>query len=177
MTLKTPAFALVLLPLAASFARAADPIGTWLVAGQDAIVRIVDCASLQASADHTAPPPSRTFCGTVVWLKEPIDPATGQPRVDSKNVDPTKNGQPVLGMQGVFDMHPAREPDQWDGRVYSIDDGKIYDGNIIMHNDNELYIQGCYLLFCRGETWVRQDVPDPPKPAAAPAKQPQARAR
>jgi hypothetical protein len=80
-------------------------------------------------------------------------------------------------MQGVFDMHPAREPDQWDGRVYSIDDGKIYDGNIIMHSDNELYIQGCYMLFCRGEKWVRQDLPAPPKPAASPAKPAQPRAR
>jgi uncharacterized protein (DUF2147 family) len=176
MTLKTTALALVFMPLAASFAQAADPVGTWLVAGQDAIVRIADCASLQASADKSAPP-IRTLCGTVVWLKEPIDPATGKPPVDSKNVDPAKNGQPVLGMQGVFDMHPAREPDQWDGRVYSIDDGKIYDGNIIMHSDNELYIQGCYMLFCRGEKWVRQNVPASPKPAAQPAKQPQPRAR
>ena len=120
---------------------------------------------------------SERCAARVVWLKEPIDPATGKPQVDSKNVDPAKNGQPVLGMQGVFDMHPAHEPDQWDGRVYSIDDGKIYDGNIIMHSDNELYIQGCFMLFCRGEKWVRQDVPDLPKPAAPPAKQPQARAR
>jgi uncharacterized protein (DUF2147 family) len=175
MTLKTTALALVLLPLAASFAKAADPVGTWLVAGQDAIVRIADCASPQASADQNAAP-TRTLCGTVVWLKEPMDPATGKPHVDGMNVDPAKKGQPVLGMQGVFDMHPAREPDQWDGRVYSIDDGKIYDGNIIMHSDNELYIQGCFMLFCRGEKWVRQDVPNLPR-AAAPAKQPQARAR
>ena len=176
MTLKTTALAVILMPLTASIVQAADPTGTWLVAGQDAIVRIADCPSQQASADQNAPP-IRTLCGNVVWLKEPIDPATGKPYVDSKNVDPAKNGQPVLGMQGVFDMHPAREPDQWDGRVYSIDEGKIYDGNIIMHSDNELYIQGCFMLFCRGEKWVRQDVPDPPKPAGPPAKQPQARAR
>ncbi len=169
MTMKTTALALTLLGLAMRFAQAADPVGTWLVAAEDAIVRIADCASPQAPADQNAPR-TRLLCGTVVWLKEPIDPATGQPRVDSKNVDPAKNGQPVLGMQGVFDMHPAHEPDQWDGRVYSIDDGKLYDGNIIMRSDNELYIQGCVMLFCRGEKWVRQDVPEPPKPAA-PAKQ------
>src|SRR5262249_5440360 len=113
MTLKTTTLALAFMALAASFAQAADPVGTWLVATQDAIVRLADCASHQASADQSAPP-TRTLCGTVVWLKDPIDPATGKPPVDSKNVDPAKNGQPVLGMQGVFDMHPAREPDQWD---------------------------------------------------------------
>ncbi len=175
MTLKTATLALPLVAIAAGFAQAADPIGTWLVAGQDAIVRIADCPTVQAPAHQNAPR-IRTLCGTVVWLKEPIDPATSKPRVDSNNSDPAKNGQPVLGMQGVFDMHPAHEPDQWEGRVYSIDDGKVYDGNIIMHGDNELYIQGCFMLFCRGEKWVRQDVPDPPKPAA-PTKPPQARAR
>jgi uncharacterized protein (DUF2147 family) len=175
MTPKSIALTAALLGLATSFAQAADPNGTWLVAGQDAIVRIAACASLPTPAGQSATP-SGTLCGTVVWLKEPIDPATGKPPVDSMNVDPAKNGQPIMGMQGIFDMRPAREPDQWDGRVYSIDDGKIYDGNIIMHSDNELYIQGCFMLFCRGEKWVRQDVPDPPK-QQAPTKQPQARAR
>ena len=128
MALKTTALALVFLPLAASFAQAADPVGTWLVAGQDAIVRIADCASLQASADQSAPP-VRTLCGTVVWLKEPIDPATGKPPVDSKNVDPAKNRQPVLGMPGVFHMHPAREPDQWDAPPGCLPAGRMGSGN------------------------------------------------
>jgi uncharacterized protein (DUF2147 family) len=122
-----------------------------------------------------AGPPTGTLCGVVVWLKEPIDPVTGKPRVDSTNVDPAKKDQPILGMQGVFDMRPAREPEQWEGRVYNIDDGKIYDGNIIMKSDNEFFIQGCFMLFCRGEQWVRRDVPEAEKPK--PAKPPQARAR
>jgi uncharacterized protein (DUF2147 family) len=175
MKLKITALAVALLGFATSFAQAADPNGTWLVAGQDAIVRIADCATLHARAGQSAAP-SGMLCGTVVWLKEPIDPATGKPPVDSTNVDPAKKGQPIMGMQGIFDMRPASEPEQWDGRVYSIDDGKIYDGNIIMRGDNELYIQGCFMLLCRGEKWVRQDVPGPGK-QQPPAKQPQARAR
>ncbi len=35
-----------------------------------------------------------------------------------------------------------------------------------MKSDNELYMQGCFMMFCRGEKWVRQTVPDQPKPAA-----------
>jgi len=66
-------------------------------------------------------------------------------------------------VRDVFDMRPAKEPMQWEGRVYNIDDGKVYDGSIIMKSDNELYIQGCFMLFCQGEEWLRQDVPDPPK--------------
>ena len=175
MTTRTSGLVLALSGLGFGLAQAADPTGTWLVASQDAIVRIADCGSLRSG------PATGTLCGVVVWLKEPIDPATGKPRVDSLNVDQAKKGQPILGLQGVFDMRPAKEPDQWEGRVYNIDDGKIYDGNIIMKSDNELLVQGCFMMFCRGEQWMRQDPPEAPKPEAAkpppPAKPPQARAR
>ncbi len=173
MTTTTAGLALTLFGLALSIAHAADPTGTWLVADNDAIVRIADCASLPGPGQAGTPRTSGTLCGNVVWLKEPIDPSTGKPRVDSLNIDPAKKDQPILGMQGIFDMRPSTEPQQWEGRVYNIDDGKIYSGNIIMKNDNELYVQGCFMMFCRGEQWVRQDVPDQPKPA----KPPQARAR
>lgn len=175
LALRASRLATALFGLGASVAQAADPVGTWLVPNGDAIVRIADCAGLQAAPVQPVTP-GGTLCGIVVWLKEPIDPATGKPRVDSLNVDPAKKDQPILGMQGVFDMRPAKEPMQWEGRVYNIDDGKVYDGSIVMRNDNELYIQGCFMLFCQGEEWVRQDVPDPPKPSKPAPPQP-ARAR
>ena len=159
---KARRLASTLVGLGLGVAQAADPLGTWMIPNGDAIVRIGDCAGLRAAPGQPVSP-SGTLCGTVVWLKEPIDPATGKPRIDSLNVDPAKKDQPILGMHGVFDMRPAKEPMQWEGRVYNIDDGKVYDGSIIMKSDNELYIQGCFMLFCQGEEWVRQDVPDPPK--------------
>jgi len=159
--------AAALFGLGIGVAQAADPVGTWLVPSGDAIVRLADCATLQATPGQTVTP-SGALCGTVVWLKEPIDPATGKPRVDSLNVDPAKKDQPILGMQGVFDMRPAKEPMQWEGRVYNIDDGKVYDGSIVMKSDNELYIQGCFMLLCQGEEWVRRDPPDQPKPPDPP---------
>lgn len=174
MPIRTSGLALMLLGLWLGIAHAADPTGTWLNASQDAIVRIADCATLQGASSRVEGS-AGALCGVVVWIKEPIDPATGKPRADTLNVDPAKKDQLILGMQGVFDMRPAKEPDQWEGRVYNIDDGKIYDGNIIMKSDNEFFIQGCFMLFCRGEQWVRRDVPEAEKPK--PAKPPQARAR
>jgi uncharacterized protein (DUF2147 family) len=162
MTLRLKALASVFCCIGIGHAWAAEPTGTWLVEAQDAIVRIADCA--QSARPDQAPAPGGALCGTVVWLKEPIDPATGQPRADSLNIDPAKKGQPVLGMQGVFDMRPSDTAGEWKGRVYNIDDGKIYDGTIAMKSDNELYIQGCMLMFCQGEKWVRQDVPKPANP-------------
>jgi uncharacterized protein (DUF2147 family) len=175
LALRASGLAAALFGLGVSVAQAADPVGTWRVPNGDAIVRIADCASLQAAPSQPGTP-GGTLCGVVVWLKEPIDPATGKLRVDSLNVDPAKRDQPILGMQGVFDMRPAKEPMQWEGRVYNIDDGKVYDGSIVMKSDNELYIQGCFMLLCQGEEWIRQDVPDPPKPSKPAPPQP-ARAR
>jgi uncharacterized protein (DUF2147 family) len=175
LALRASGLAAALFGLGVSVAQAADPVGTWRVPNGDAIVRIADCASLQPAPGQPGTP-GGTLCGVVVWLKELIDPATGKPRVDSLNVDPAKKNQPILGMQGVFDMRPAKEPMQWEGRVYNIDDGKVYDGSIVMRSDNELYIQGCFMLLCQGEEWIRQDVSDPPKPSKPAPPQP-ARAR
>ncbi len=44
-------------------ASAASPLGTWYTADKDSQVRIANCGG--------------AICGTLVWLKEPNDPATG----------------------------------------------------------------------------------------------------
>ncbi|MEO7012375.1 MAG: DUF2147 domain-containing protein, partial [Nitrobacter sp.] len=43
----------------------ADPTGIWLTQAGDAKVRVSKCHS--------------GLCGIVVWLRDPIDPATGKP--------------------------------------------------------------------------------------------------
>ena len=57
-------------------ARAADALGTWLTGDKDSQVRITNCGG--------------AICGTLIWLKEPIDPATGQPKKDKNNADASK---------------------------------------------------------------------------------------
>ena len=54
-------------------ALAADPLGTWLTGEKDAQVRITNCGG--------------AICGSLVWLKEPNDPATGRPKTDKNNTD------------------------------------------------------------------------------------------
>lgn len=172
--------ALTLSVLASGAARAADPLGTWLNDDKDAIVQIADCAAAvtpppppgaprPAARPAPAAPPSGLLCGTVVWLKNPIDPATGGPLADKKNRDPAQRGRAVLGMQGISEMRPTNTAGRFDGRVYNIDDGKSYDGSLIMRGDNEMRVQGCVLLMCQGETWTRAALPAPPP--AAPARQ------
>ena len=38
------------------------------------------------------------ICGVVVWLRDPIDPATGKPQVDDKNHNPSLAKRPVIGL-------------------------------------------------------------------------------
>ena len=65
--------ALLAAALAMTEARASDPTGTWHTKGQQAQVRIAKCAE--------------NICGTIVALKDPIDPATGKPQADIENDD------------------------------------------------------------------------------------------
>jgi len=141
--------------LANTAAYAADPKGTWLNEDKDGIVQITDCGS--------------ALCGSVVWVKDPLDPATGKPLTDKKNTDPALRGRPIMGLLIVSGMKQTSTASKWDGRIYSIDDGKTFDGNLIMKSDNEMRVQGCVMLICQGETWTRTTLPSPPA-GAAPAR-------
>src|ERR1700684_4025742 len=99
-------------------ARAADALGTWYTADKDSEVRISNCGG--------------ALCGALVWLKEPIDPATGRPKTDKNNADPSKQSRPLLGIGIVLGMKPSGTPDQWSGDVYNASDGKTYSGSFTM---------------------------------------------
>lgn len=47
-------------------------------------------------------------------------------------------------------------PNEWRGKLYNSDDGKIYDGVITVDSPGELTLKGCILgILCGGETWQR----------------------
>src|SRR5437588_7110167 len=91
----------------ASGALAADPTGTWLTEGGKSRVRVADCGG--------------ALCGTIVGLKEPIDPATGQAKTDKNNADAAKQKRPLIGVPIVLSMKP-NGPDKWAGQVYNAED-------------------------------------------------------
>lgn len=123
-------------------ALAADPLGTWITEGGRANVRIANCGA--------------QFCGTIISLKEPNDPATGQPKLDKANEDASKRSRPLIGVQIVLGMKAAG-PDKWEGSVYNAEDGKTYRGIMTMTSGSSLTLQGCVLggLICRNQTWTR----------------------
>jgi uncharacterized protein (DUF2147 family) len=119
---------------------AATPAGLWLTQRQDAKVRIANCGR-------------NTICGTVVWLREPIDPRTGQPHVDDKNPDPRLKNRKIIGLR-LFSMSLSA-PGTWSGKIYNADDGRYYDARISLSGANALTVLGCAGPFCGSETWTR----------------------
>src|SRR5262245_34410241 len=95
----------LVLAAGASDAIAADPTGTWLTEAGEAKIRVTRCG--------------KNLCGTIVWLKEPIDPNTGKPHVDDKNPNPKLQKRKIIGLR-IFNMAPAGA-DTWSGTIYDSD--------------------------------------------------------
>jgi uncharacterized protein (DUF2147 family) len=121
---------------------AADPgpNGLWLTEKGDARVQVSRCGA--------------NLCGKVVWLKEPIDPATGKPQVDDNNRDPALKNRPILGLQLFIGMRPVG-PSSWSGQIYNADDGQTYDSTVAQSDADHLRVRGCIGPLCGGETWTK----------------------
>jgi uncharacterized protein (DUF2147 family) len=61
---------------------------------------------------------------------------------------------------------------EWKGKLYNADDGKIYDGVITVRSTNELSVKGCVMgILCGGETWKRISPPAVASVSAKPRSQ------
>ncbi|OQW54860.1 MAG: hypothetical protein A4S14_14495 [Proteobacteria bacterium SG_bin9] len=134
------AFLFVFTALPQAHAQALDPAGIWLTEKGDAKVRVTRCGS--------------GVCGVVIWLRDPIDPATGKPQVDDKNEDPRLAKRPIIGLSLFSGMRPSGA-NKWSGRIYNADDGKSYDSHVSVTAPDALRVEGCVGAFCGGETWTR----------------------
>ena len=124
---------------AISAAQAAEPSGTWLTQNGDAQIRVAKCGT--------------SMCGTIVWLREPIDAVTGQPPVDSRNPDPGKRSTKIMGLR-IFAMAPDGNGG-YGGAIYNTDDGQTYQAKIVLRPDQYLEIQGCSGALCGSELWSK----------------------
>jgi uncharacterized protein (DUF2147 family) len=114
--------------------------GVWLTQAGDAKVRVSKCGG--------------GLCGVVVWLRDPIDPATGKPQLDDKNPNAALAKRPVIGLPLFTSMHAAG-PNRWSGEIYNADDGKSYRSNVSLSGPDALRVEGCVGPLCGGETWTR----------------------
>ena len=132
--------ALLLATPATSAQAGGEVSGVWLTQAGDAKVRVSKCGG--------------GICGVVIWLKDPIDSATGKPAVDDKNPNPALRRRPMIGLPLFRSMQPAG-PNKWSGQIYNADDGATYVSNISLAGPDTLRVEGCVGVLCGGESWSR----------------------
>lgn len=99
------------------------------------------------------------FYGKIVWLKDPIDKATGKAQTDSENPDTKLRSRPVQGLVILtgFAQDPADKNVYTGGSIYDPDSGKTYCGKITFKG-NTLDLRGylcSFSIFGRTETWTQ----------------------
>ena len=135
--------AALLVPPAAHAQEIGEVSGTWLTQAGDAKVRVSRCGG-------------GSICGVVVWLRDPINPATGKPQVDDKNPNPALARRPMIGLPLFMGMR-ASGPNKWSGQIYNADDGNLYASNVSVVGPDALRVEGCVGVLCGGETWSRAE--------------------
>lgn len=74
---------------------------------------------------------------------------------DARNKDPALRTRTLLGLQ-LFTLHPSSKPTEFDGSMYNPQDGNVYDGYMIVVNQNTVKVGGCVLkVLCRDQEWTR----------------------
>ncbi len=125
----------------AAYAQAGgEPAGVWLTQAGDAKVKVSKCGG--------------GICGVIVWLREPVDAATGKPATDDKNPNPALAKRAMIGLPLFSGMQPAG-PNKWSGQIYNADDGNSYASSVSVAGPDALRVEGCVGALCGGETWTR----------------------
>ncbi len=124
-------------------ALAAPPYGVWTSQKRDVRVLLAEC--------------NGKICGTLVWLNEFIDRATGKSKTDRLNPNPAKRTRPLIGIQVVHDFVPNGSS-RWSGTIYNADNGHTYRAHLIVLGPRTIRLEGCMLVvLCMGHTWRRVD--------------------
>ncbi len=102
---------------------AKDVLGKWLNEDKDAHVKIF------MKGDK--------YFGKLVWIKDPIDPDTGKPKLDKNNPDPALQSRPSLGLELLTNF--VFDDDEWeDGEIYDPKTGKTYSCYMEFPDDDNL---------------------------------------
>lgn len=106
-----------------------DIIGVWLNKDKDQSVKIYKDGD--------------KFYGEIVWLKDSLDPDTGEPKRDKNNPDPNLQTSSLLGLVILKDC--VFDYDEWDaGTIYDHKNGSTFPCKLKfpdVNNLNKLQIQ------------------------------------
>ncbi|HLP93278.1 MAG TPA: DUF2147 domain-containing protein [Saprospiraceae bacterium] len=96
------------------------------------------------------------YYGKIVWLREPVDPQTQQPKVDKNNPDASMRSVPLKGYRMLKDF--VYKNSEWtDGTIYDPESGSTYSCVIKLKDENTLDIRGYVGVKALGRTdvWKR----------------------
>ena len=96
------------------------------------------------------------YYGKIVWLREPKDPQTKQPKVDKHNPDESMRSVPLKGYRMLKDF--VFKSSEWtDGSIYDPESGSTYSCVIKIKDENTLDIRGYVGVKALGRTdvWKR----------------------
>lgn len=98
------------------------------------------------------------FFAKIVWLKDPLDKASGKPRVDNLNPDAKLKNTPLLGLVVLKDFAFDGDNEWKSGTIYDPKNGKTYSCYIKLDDSpNKLKIRGYIGVSLLGRTtyWTR----------------------
>jgi uncharacterized protein (DUF2147 family) len=100
------------------------------------------------------------YYGKIVWLKEPNDPVTNQPKVDKNNPDESVRNVPLKGYRLLKDFHYSGKDEWSNGTIYDPENGSTYKCIIKMTDNNTLDIRGYIGVEALGRTdvWKRLEM-------------------
>ncbi len=101
------------------------------------------------------------YYGKIVWLREPLDPVTEQPKVDKNNPDESMRTVPLKGYRLLKDFEFKSKGLWEDGTIYDPENGSTYNCTIKMKDKNTLDIRGYIGVSALGRTdvWKRLEMP------------------
>lgn len=101
------------------------------------------------------------YYGKIVWLREPNDEETGEPKTDRNNPDEALRSTPLRGYRILKDFVFTGDGEWTEGTIYDPENGNNYSCTIKMKDENTLDIRG-YIgvsAFGRTDVWKRLVIP------------------
>lgn len=99
------------------------------------------------------------ICGSIVWLKDPLDPR-GKPWTDMLNPDTAKRKRPVCGLQIIGGLKPGKNGQWQNGWIYDPEEGKNFNVELSLHDQNTLKVFGYAGVRILSETFHWKRLPE-----------------
>jgi uncharacterized protein (DUF2147 family) len=119
-------------------------MGTWLTGSGQAKIEIYKNGA--------------NYQGKIIWISEPIDPATNKPKTDTKHPDSKLHSRPLVGLVNLWGFSYNEKDNKWEnGHIYDPKSGKEYKCTINTKDKNTLNVRG-YIGFSvigRTDVWTR----------------------